>query len=121
MCTTRELNVYVFSGCVSFFYQLFYFLEEHGLLDPGHVVMWFPWSRGQLRWRQFFELCRKLRSFVLLDLSFVLLLSIYVVKMSQTTKLTHDEFLAILDKKLEDKLGLISQVMDDLAESVKIY
>ena len=85
------------------------------------MVMWFPWSRGQLRWRQFFELCRKLRIFVLLDLSFVLLLSIYVVKMSQTTKLTHDEFLAILDKKLEDKLGLISQVMDDLAESVKIY
>ncbi len=39
--------------------------------------------------------------------------------MSQTTKLTHDEFLAILDKKLEDKLGPISRVMDDLAESVK--
>ncbi len=35
-----------------------------------------------------------------------------------TTKLTHDEFLAILDKKLEDKLGPISRVMDDLAESV---
>ena len=24
----------VFSGCVSLFYRLFYFLEEHGLLDP---------------------------------------------------------------------------------------
>ena len=24
----------VFSGCISLFYRLFYFLEEHGLLDP---------------------------------------------------------------------------------------
>ena len=24
----------VFSGCISLYYRLFYFLEEHGLLDP---------------------------------------------------------------------------------------